>query len=153
MTDDPVTRIDEVLHDWTVSADAMRSRPAPESEPPPGQAVTATSGRIWISTVGTEGDDGWQPLGVTSIETAVDLERFTAGIRAVQEAVAANVERTLAAAQAALRGLAEALHGGGEWVDTNGNPVEPPVRPRPPLPRRDRRPAWQTPYGPARGRR
>lgn len=160
MTDD-VARIDEVLYDYTVSADAMRSRPA-DALPPDG-SIVATGGLIWIAPAGTDPrGEGWQRLdGIASVafgeQVAIieipDLERFTAGIRAAQEAVAANLERTLAAARQALQGLAEALGRNGEWVDTNGDPVSPPVRPSPPLPHCDERPAWQTPYGPARRRR
>lgn len=163
MTDD-VARIDEVLYDYTVSADAMRSRPAVADALPPDDSIVATGGLIWIAPAGTDprGED-WQRLDgiagvefgeqVAIIEIPLDLERFTAGIRAAQEAVAANLERTLAAARQALQGLAEALGRDGEWVDTNGDPAPPPVRPSPPLPRRDGRPAWQSSYGPARRRR
>ncbi|WP_428956169.1 hypothetical protein [Streptomyces sp. cg35] len=82
---------------------------------------------------------------------------FAAAIQQAEE------ERVRRAAEA-LACLARALQRIGEQAATFQHapeaedcddctaPVEPPQRPRPPLPRRDGRPAWQTPYGPARRR-
>ncbi|MFJ9037940.1 hypothetical protein ACIRF8_15275 [Streptomyces sp. NPDC102406] len=120
--------------------------------------------KAWIAPVGTDaGGEGWQRLeGIASIEfgdevatveIVPDLERFTRSMRAAQEAVAAHMARTSEVAQQALQALTEAVRDSGDWVDTNGDPVQSPLRPRPPLPRRDGRPAWETPHGPARRRR
>ncbi|MEU6768550.1 hypothetical protein ABZ916_39330 [Streptomyces sp. NPDC046853] len=134
-TDDILAQIDHALYDVTVGPDAMRSRPAPDAGP-----------QVWIAPAGTDpADEGWEPIGhlvdieeqVTIVEIAPDLERLTRAFQAVQQMLRRVTWTTNA----------------GEWVDTNGDPVEPPVRPRPALPRRDGRPAWQSPHGPAHRRR
>lgn len=80
---------------------------------------------------------------------------------AIQQAEEERVQR----AAEALSHLARALQRIGERAamfqhapeaddcDDCTEPDEPPQRSRPALPRRDGRPAWQTPYGPVRRRR
>ncbi|WP_420032284.1 hypothetical protein ACN2WE_05320 [Streptomyces sp. cg28] len=132
-TTDILAQIDDALGDWTVGPDAMRSRPAVDA--------CGSASRVEITD------------GIATVVITPDLEEFTARFQeAVQTVVAARLQAMRVAAEA-LQRFAEALRHEGEWGDTNAAPVEPSQRPRPPLPRRDGRPAWQTPYGPARRRR
>ncbi|MFZ3592280.1 hypothetical protein [Streptomyces sp. BH104] len=158
--DDILNQIDQALDDWT-SSDAMRSRPAGDAETEAAtDGIVATSGQIWLAPVGTEiGDDGWRQFeGVRTIEivetldTTAELEAFTRSFQAAAQASASAFRQGLEAVAHSLQQMQDGFQG-SEWADTNGNPVQPPERPRPPLPRRDGRPAWQTPYGPARRRR
>ncbi|WP_372344678.1 hypothetical protein [Streptomyces sp. KL116D] len=141
-SDDILDQIDQALEDDTVSDDAMRSRPAAEPE-------------VWIAPVGTEaGGEGWGRLeGISGIEIHGDVAtvEIVPDVEAFTNALAGAYRQSVEVAARSLELLRDALRG-GEWVDTNGDPVQPPQRPRPPLPRRDGRPAWQTPYGPARRR-
>jgi hypothetical protein len=174
MTDDPVARIDEVLHDYTVSGDAMRSRPVVAGTPPSHDPVVATGGLIWIAPAGTHpGGGGWQRLdGITGCEftinpSTIDPAAWTQPAATWPELLEAmeRMEEERARCAAALLqmidrivmrlaerwGVADVFRHAPE-ADDCGDPAPPPVRPSPPLPRRDRRPAWQTPYGPRRWR-
>jgi hypothetical protein len=163
VTSDITDLIDSALHDYDVSGDAMRSRPAPEPR--------TTGTRLWIVPAGTEPDaDGWQPLGhvgeveieyegdeepdfpadfatPTNIVIVIDAASVTAAaerIRQLQAAFQAYVEAVRPRMEEAGRALAqgfEALRQAG-LVDHDCKPARP----------RDR-PAWQSPYGPPRRRR
>ncbi|MER5584082.1 hypothetical protein ABT090_20920 [Streptomyces asoensis] len=152
--DHVLDQIDNALHDWAVSDDAMRSRPEPEPR-------TDAGPRMWISTVGADPEaGGWQELGqVNSIEFQVEPEfqqqwqelrdylvRVEAErVRRAQEALAAfaraYTQTIKPAMEAAAKGLAE--------IQKAAQHVDPPL---PPGRRRDR-PAWQSPYGPPQRRR
>ncbi|WP_069883490.1 hypothetical protein [Streptomyces luteocolor] len=149
--DDILNQIDHTLRDWTVGPDAMRSRP---DEP--------TAPRLWIAPVGTGLDgDGWEEIGgVTSVDIDYQQEPVEHGYARDEAILVISVDARaftagMVAAVEGLTRLREALgelrH--GEWIDTNGDPVQQPERPRPALPRRDGRPAWQSPYGPPQPRR
>lgn len=174
MTDDPVARIDEVLYDYTVSADAMRSRPAVAGMLPPDDSIVATGGLIWIAPASTDPRGaGWERLeGVASVELTIDTstvdstawERPAVTWSELSEAMERLEEERARRAAALLEmidrtvmrlaerwGGADVFRRAPEADDCD--PAPPPVRPSPPLPRRDGRPAWQTPYGPAKRRR
>ncbi|GAA1887811.1 hypothetical protein GCM10009837_07010 [Streptomyces durmitorensis] len=155
--DDILNQIDNALYDSTVGPDAMRSRPATEPGP-----------RLWIAPAGTDADgDGWEEIGyVTGVDLTIDdgqdaslPDDFVQSWSRFGQRLREAEERRVRAAMEALRTLTEAFQRitdglrGGDWVDTNGGPVQPPERPRPALPRRDDRPAWQSPHGPATRRR
>lgn len=161
-TCDILNQIDETLDDWT-SPDAMRSRPATR---PPAR-LSADARQLLIRRL--VDNHGLARMTARHAVLAVEQGRTTVHAELVQaEARAAMNEAmqriqiamrpAIEAAAAALQRMAEAVKQvtqglqSSEWVDTNGDPVEPPARPRPPLPRRDGRPAWQSPYGPARRR-
>lgn len=169
---DILNQIDDALEDWTVSDDAMRSRPTPDSPP-----IVATSGQVWVAPAGTQPDeDSWEQLvGVSSVELAT-LDQSTvdpnagstvqsngyplaAFLQRFEEAGAQHVDVVLRSLGHALEQIAQ--HSGADsfqhlpeadGCNNCSDPTVPPQRPRPPLPRRDGRPAWQTPYGPARRR-
>ncbi|WP_369214423.1 hypothetical protein [Streptomyces flavofungini] len=176
-SDDSVARIDEVLHDYTVSADAMRSRPAAEDGASADVCIVDEDVQRPRLTLSREvrqlliarlvDNHGLTRLSAYSAVLAVEQgrdSRYAHLVRAEARAVVdetvqrirAAMQPAMEAAAHALRAMAEALQQAagavrsGEWVDTNGDPVQAPERPRPPLPRRQGRPAWQTPYGPAR---
>lgn len=157
--DNILDQIDSALEDWTVSDDAMRSRPAPEPSKP----------QLWIAPVGTPLDgDGWQPLGgIRDIglrigPPTIDPEfvrqwaEFQERIirvrveqaRQVQTAFEVIAEwvrqRLIPAAQQAARDAERAMEACEKAgiCDDHGRP----------LPPRDR-PAWQSRYGPAHQRR
>jgi hypothetical protein len=160
--DDILNQIDDTLHDWTVSDDAMRSRPAHEAAKP----------QLWIAPVGTTpASDDWQEVGhIRDIDVhieppAIDPE-FAQTWQAFREqlarAEAARVRQAMEALQAikqafqqlitpAAREAARAVNAAAQAVeqarqagicDDHGRP----------LPPRDR-PAWQSRYGPAHQRR
>ncbi|WP_394436216.1 hypothetical protein [Streptomyces sp. SGAir0957] len=190
MTDDHLARIDEVLHDYTVSGDAMRSRPAPEGERQAdgcsvvgGWIDEAVAGptEVWIAPAGTDlRGDGWERLDcVASVDfgeitldpatidptagqpSAATWNDLQAAIERIEEARAMRAAIILELVNRAIGRLAERYGGAdtfrhtpeAEGCDDCGDPVQPPVRPSPRLPRRDGRPEWQSPYGPARRRR
>lgn len=157
---DILNQIDEALDDWT-SPDAMHCRP---TVTPPAR-LSADARLLLIRRL--VDNHGLTRMTARHAVLAVEQGRPTAHAELVQaEARAAMNEAmqriqitmrpAIEAAAAALQRMAEAVKQvtqglqSSEWVDTNGDPVEPLERPRPPLPRRDGRPAWQTPYGPAR---
>lgn len=162
-SDDILAQIDTALGDSSVSLDAMRSRP--EAEP-----------QVWIAPAGTDVDgDEWQRIeGISNIEFNEEpvegADRFIVQCTAQQLEVRVSMSddeiaqfQAFVEAQAACRRAAEAIavslqqlrdgFQGGDCADIGGDPVEASQRPRPPLPHRDGRPAWQSNYGPARRRR
>lgn len=154
MTDDSLARIDEVV---------------------------ASPTEVWIAPAGTDlRGDGWERLDcVASVDfgemtldpatidpTAGQSPTATWGdlqgvIERFEEARAMRAAIILELVSQAIGRLAEQYgdtdmfrHAPeAEDCDDCGDPVEPPVRPSPPLPRRNGRPGWQSPYGPARRRR
>lgn len=158
-TDDVLAQIDAAVEDWTISGDAMRSRPAQAAET-----------QVWVAPAGTDpAADGWQPLGaigeldMTIGEFTIDPEAVASHaptptwdevrqiiidvqaeraqrVQAIFDAIRQGLERLAAPAEQA----AEAFRHLPEAVGCNdcGKP------PRP----RDR-PAWQSTYGPAQRRR
>jgi hypothetical protein len=157
--DEVLNQIDAAIADHTVSADAMRSTPNPEP---------AAGPRLWIAPADTSPDEtGWQEVGfITDADftiegPAVDPE-LEQRWREVQEYMrrveAERVRRAgellvvptralqalkLAVEQAA-RNAAKAIQALQQAgvCDDHGKPVR----------ARDR-PAWQSPYGPAKRRR
>jgi hypothetical protein len=160
--DNILDQIDSALYDATVRGDAMRSRPEVEPREPAGiEGVTPT---VYIADEVGE----WQELGtVTAVGFGVELpapdEEFMRSWQQLQEHVrrvhlerarrAREILDTLArtlnesvkpAVEQAGRDIArsvDALKQAG-LIDADCKPVRP----------RDR-PAWQSPYGPARRRR
>jgi hypothetical protein len=166
--DEIIDQIDGALYDWSVSDDAMRSRPADETR---------------AATVSVMGEDGqWQEIGTAvSFELDVDtgdfqqqwqaarermirlhVERAERMQAAMDEFIRAFTEAMKPAAEAASRGMAEIAAAlqrpAGEAATSRQrnfrhlpeaegcNQCGPPRRPRD-------RPAWQSPYGPPRRRR
>lgn len=142
-------QIDHALGDYSVSDDAMRSRPEP----------AGPRGKTTMSIMGADGE--WQEVG--GIAT-IDIEVDTGGVDQQLARLAArqNTERRVIEIHEALRsfmrGYAEAVRPAIEefgrqlqaasqamrsagLIDDHGKAVR----------RRDR-PAWQSPYGPARRR-
>ena len=146
--DHVLDQIDSALHDWTVSDDAMRSRPEPELISFGGFTPT-------VQIMDEAGE--WQEVdGIGSVEiyvtTPPELEEFAQQwadftnrihsrridvLAVFTQAVAESVKPATEAAEQALAALQDAVQ---------ACPADPPGR------RRDR-PAWQSPYGPARRRR
>ncbi|MFJ9740854.1 hypothetical protein [Streptomyces sp. NPDC101166] len=158
-TDDILDQIDNTLHDWTVSDDAMRSQPAPEPE-------EYAAPRLWVAPAGTEPDaPGWEEVrGVLDLsieqvtidptaiapEITFGWEELCQYIAQVQAGRARRAQHILDVLKQALSQLAqpateaaEAFRHLPEAVGCNDC-----AEPDPP---RDR-PAWQSPYGPPRRR-
>jgi hypothetical protein len=162
-SDEILAQIDSTLEDWTVSEDAMRSRPAVEQPEADGP-------RLWIAPTGTDpGDVAWQEIGVLDVDLQIEqatidpaalqpaptvtwqeLADYIAEIQAERARRAQQVIDALTraftevvkpAAEAAARGLAQMQQ-----------TVEQAAPPLPPGRRHDR-PAWQSPYGPPQRRR
>ncbi|MEV6124401.1 hypothetical protein AB0M23_28490 [Streptomyces sp. NPDC052077] len=157
-SDEILQQIDAAVHDWTVSGDAMRCRPAPEPPPelPPAPAVPYTGHAAARShLVGRLISQGLTPseaaAAVRTAETGEPAEHLELALAEAHAAAAearqhilraaATLLRALQpavqAAAAALRQLADATRTTGP-DGTGGGPGR----------RRDR-PAWQSPYGPA----
>lgn len=145
-TDDVLDQIDTALGDWDVSGDAMRCAPAPEVRVP----------KLSIR----RGDGEWQELpGVTRVEmtfsddpggsvafctvtvdTSAVMEQL-GRLRSAFDAYAEAVQPRIAEAARAIKQGFQVMQQAG-LCDDHGKPVR----------SRDR-PAWQSPYGPARRRR
>ncbi|MGQ4343542.1 hypothetical protein [Streptomyces sp. SAS_275] len=154
-------QIDSTLDDWTVSGDAMRSRPA--AEPAGMQGVTPTlyiadEAGEWQEIQGvigasfdTELDQASiDPIAITTRAPAVDLEtiqdvmiRIDAAQARRAQVILDGLKRALARLATPVTEAADAFRHLPEAVGCND------CKPAPP---RDR-PAWQSPYGPARRRR
>ncbi|MCX4232066.1 hypothetical protein [Streptomyces ortus] len=156
--DDILAQIDHAVEDWAVSEDAMRSQPEPE----PFHFGGATPTLYIADEVGE-----WQQVeGVTSIEVCVELPVIDPEVTAswarlvdrIREAELERVRRTQAALVAFMQAVKDTL---APVVEQAGRDPGEAFRHLPeaegcnqctPPPRRDR-PAWQSPYGPARRRR
>lgn len=148
-------QIDTALHDWTVSGDAMRSTPHPPPRP-------ATAPQIWISTVDADPDEGgWQEVGsvrdidfhIQPPEIDPDFQRAWQEFREyLARAEAERIRRVRAAIEALGRAVKPVMEAAAQAA---ANAAEVMQQINPPLPpgRRHDRPAWQSPYGPARRRR
>lgn len=149
-------QIDGALADWTVSGDAMRCTPAPEPRTP--QVSIMMPDGEWQDIQGVisarfdmEIDQSTIDTSTIQTEAMVDWEEFRQSIvrirveqaRRAQEFLDALKQAFLQLAPAAAR-AAEAFRHLPEAAGCNdcGKPARP----------RDR-PAWQSPYGPARRRR
>lgn len=176
-TDDILNQIDNALEDGTVSYDAMRSRPTAERPAEPtvwiAPAGTAINGDGWARLEGVsdvefieeepdviDGYTSQAPLRdveitvILSDQLAETAEIFAALRRAALESVRRSVE----AATHAIQQFSTAFDD-SEWIDSNGDAI--PAVPVVPFEdrtharkrrRRPDRPAWQSPYGPARRR-
>lgn len=164
-TNDILAQIDEALYDSSVSVDAMRSRPV---EPARAELSIPLDLRRLLARrlMENHGLDmvatRLAVLNVARGHEAPHAELVHAEARAVvdetvqriREVVQPSLVAMLEAFQSLGAAVKQAAAGfQGDWVDTNGDLAPPPVRPSPPLPRRDGRPAWQSQYGPARRRR
>jgi hypothetical protein len=160
--DDVLNQIDSALYDVTVSADAMRSRPV--AEPADIQGVTPTvyiadeagdwqeiQGVIRVS-IDTEIDQASiDPMAITTQAPAPDWSTVRDAIVRVEAEQARRAEIVLEGLKRAMAQLATPV---GEAADAfrhlpeavGCNDCKPPAPPRD-------RPAWQSPYGPARRRR
>lgn len=159
-TDDILAQIDHAVADWTISGDAMRSRPEPEPEPFYFGGTTPT---LYIADEAGE----WQQVeGVASVEVcvempAIDPEFAEAWARLADRIREAELER-VRRAQVALAAFVQAVKDTlAPAVEQAGRDTSEAFRHLPeaegcndcvPPPRRDR-PAWQSPYGPAQRRR
>jgi hypothetical protein len=157
--DDILAQIDHALEDWEVGPDAMRSRPEPAETP----GIRGATPIVHIMDEAGE----WQEIGVTSIDFHINPPEIDPDFRqaweemrerlvrveaerarraqAVLEAFArAYMQAVKPAVEAAGRAIAEAAQAIQQagLTDTDGRPAR----------RRDR-PAWQSPYGPARRKR
>ena len=136
-SDDILAQIDNAVEDWTVSVDAVRSRPGYEPSPP----------KLSIR----RGDGEWQELeGVASVDFGPE-ERVVFITVDVTEAVnqIRNLRERLQVWAEAVQPQMEEI---GRALDAVGKQAREAADGCTPAPRRDR-PAWQSPYGPARRRR
>ncbi|MGW5636471.1 hypothetical protein [Streptomyces sp. NPDC003832] len=139
--DDILSQIDDTLDDWQVSGDAMRSRPAdPDGE---GWQALGTIDQVTISPEAVaEWESDWRDFVQYMARVQAERERRA---REILDALTQVFQQVIGpAVQQAARDIeqaAEAIKAAG-LCDDHGKP----------LPARDR-PAWQSPYGPARRRR
>jgi hypothetical protein len=152
--DHVLDQIDSALHDWSVSDDAMRSRPEPE--PISFGGFTPT-----VQIMDEAGE--WQDLGVTTVEIHIteppefaDFARQWADfIDRMHRQRVEHVRRVEEAFEAFGQALAHSVQPAAEQAAHSFEVLQQTMERDPqraPKPRRDR-PAWQTPYGPARRRR
>lgn len=160
-SDDILAQIDSALGDWSVGPDAMRVQPAAE----PFHFGGATP-LLYIA----DEVDGWQQVeGVASVEFCVDVsEVFEEAAEAwaqiterIRQAEHERVRRERAALEAFVQAVRSMLAPAVERAASSMSDATEAFRHLPeaegcndckPALRRDR-PAWQTPYGPARRRR
>lgn len=153
-TDDILTQIDNALEDGSVSYDAMRSRPGRTgpSEPRPVH-VSEGARQVLIgrlverhgltrmtarhAVLAAERGSTSERAELVRIETRLIVQEMTEQIRAAFLPLLQRVAEQVKQIQEAFRHLPEA---------TGCNDCSKPAPPRD-------RPAWQSPYGPARRRR
>ncbi|OQQ13011.1 hypothetical protein B0675_40040 [Streptomyces sp. M41(2017)] len=157
--DDILQQIDSTLDDWTVSGDAMRSQPA--VDPAGFQGVTPS---VFVADEAGE----WQELGhatglVFHTELPAPDEAFMRAWQELQEQIRrVQIERARRAreildvlARTLYESVKPAVEEAGRNIARSLDSLKQagvidadckPVRPRD-------RPAWQSPYGPARRRR
>ncbi|WP_318201079.1 hypothetical protein [Streptomyces sp. SCL15-4] len=157
-SDDILDQIDTALHDYTVSDDAMRSRPAAEGEQHVGP-------KIWImSTVDDPDSGGWvalndaldvtidpatiDPAGIVH-QPAVTWDNLRQWYAHMEAERVRRAREALAAIGRAMEAMRPAAQEAGRAMETLTQAVQ---RPSTPPGRRTDRPAWQSPYGPPRRR-
>lgn len=139
-TDDVLDQIDTALHDDTISADAMRSRPAPEH---PGRSILV---KRLVER------HGLAPEQARRAVAAAELGRDDEHAALVQGEAQAVMNETMQAFREALRPMAEAAGTALKQIAEALKALpDGSLRPHSPRCRTDR-PAWQSPYGPARRR-
>ncbi|MET9190133.1 hypothetical protein ABZX63_33440 [Streptomyces tendae] len=160
-SEDILAQIDDTLDDWTVSDDAMRSRPTVEHEP--------AGPRLWIAPVGTgPRDNGWEEVGhIANIDFHIEPPEidpeFQQRWQELQEyfarAAAERARRAQQVMEAFVRAFTESIEAvrprieeAGQAIADCAKAVEQATPPQPPGRRHDR-PAWQSPYGPPQRRR
>ncbi|MFF2383711.1 hypothetical protein [Streptomyces sp. NPDC058108] len=173
-TDDVLAQIDSAMEDWTISGDAMRSRPEAVDQPEfrgctPSMQI-GDEVQAWIAPAGTDpGDDGWQPLGViggldlTIGEFTIDPEAVAPQVPTVnwdevrehllriQAERARRMQQMFEAIRQAFGQLAAPLAQAAEAFQHLPEAEDCDDCGKPPRPRD--RPAWQSTYGPAYRRR
>jgi hypothetical protein len=164
--DDILAQIDHALEDWEVGPDAMRSRPASAATDGPASI------RGTVPTVQIMDEIGeWQEIGVLSVdfdEYTIDQSTITPvaaqtgptvtweEIREPIVRIEAEQERRAQILRAYMQAFTEAAKPAVEAAGRAFAELQQAMRqaapPQAPTRRRDR-PAWQSPYGPARRRR
>lgn len=139
-TDDVLDQIDLALHDNTVSGDAMRSRPVPER---PGRSILV---KRLVERHGLEAEQARRAV------VAVELGRDDEHVALVQAEARAAMNETMQAFRAALRPMAEAANTAAKQIAEALKALRTATASPPAPGRRTDRPAWQSPYGPARRR-
>ncbi|MFI1485715.1 hypothetical protein [Streptomyces sp. NPDC020747] len=139
-SEDILAQIDNAVEDWTVSVDAVRSRPGYEPRPPK-LSIRRGDGE-WqelegVASVGFGPEERVVVITVDATEAVNQIRRFRERLQAWGEAAQPQLEEIGRALDALGKQAREAADG---CVDC-------------PPPRRRDRPAWQSPYGPARPRR
>lgn len=166
-SNDILAQIDSALGDGTVGPDAMRVRPAPEAEPAgKSHGFRGATPTVYIADEVGE----WQQVeGIGSIEVCIESpaidpefarrwQELSEYLNRVQLERARRAQAVLEAfVQAVATTLAPAVERAAREMSETGDafrhlPEAEDCNQCTPLPRRDR-PAWQTPYGPARRRR
>jgi len=148
-TDDVLAQIDSALHDWTVSADAMRSKPADEPPVPAALARPVPLPSDVRGMLARRISDRHDLPQESALQAVRDAERgistdHTDLVKAeAQTLISESVDRIRVALRPVLSNLAAALQHLRAAV---------PCDDRPGPARRDRR-AWQSPYGPPPRRR
>jgi len=140
-TDDVLDQIDTALHDNTVSGDAMRSRPAAE---PVGRGILV---RRLVERHGLDHDDARTAV------IAHEQGRTTEHTSLVQAEARAVIDETMHRLRAAFRPMAETMNATLKQIAESLKTLRAcNVHPHTPA-RHYGRPAWQSPYGPARRKR
>jgi len=157
-TNDILDQIDTALGDYSVSDDAMRSRPASEADPGQIEQPLQFHGTVPVVQIMDEANGEWQTVeGVEAIEVCIESpaidpefarrwQELSDYLQRVQLERARRAQEILAAIRQAFRQMAPAVEEAARNVTAAAEAVQ-----KAP-PRRDR-PAWQSPYGPARRRR
>ncbi|CAL9369200.1 hypothetical protein [Streptomyces sp. enrichment culture] len=137
--DDILAQIDDTLDDWTVSGDAMRSRPGGKEG-----GIKGFTTQFAITDEVTE----WQ-IDPEFQQRLQELQGYLARTAAEQTRRAQQVMEAFTRSLEAARPRVEEA---GQAIAKYAEIIEEITPPLPPGRRRDR-PAWQSPYGPPRRRR
>ncbi|MET9729725.1 hypothetical protein ABZZ79_03360 [Streptomyces sp. NPDC006458] len=159
-TDEVLAQIDSAVHDWTVSGDAMRSRPTPEPAPavplvpaPPLLVARAELVHRLVTHHDMAPETAQRALtdaleGRHTEHTAVIHAEARAAVAERAHIAGTAIAHFLQAMRPALQAMAEAARQAGQAMRAAAHIAE-----HCHAERQRGRPAWQSPYGPRRGRK
>ncbi|MEU9218841.1 hypothetical protein AB0D47_20095 [Streptomyces sp. NPDC048376] len=149
-SEDILAQIDDTLDDWTVSGDAMRSRPGLPSPPVARMHVPMDARQFLIRRLIDE--HGLTRMTARHAVMAAEEGRDSEHAELVRAEAARVVREMTGRIRIAIQPMAEAAVAALRQLRQALDQLKQAAPPQP-LGRRHDRPAWQSPYGPPQRRR